>query len=308
MDNLYFKLTTVPQTNDVAGKELELYFKKYQESNKLEDLNQAKEDYYLNGGKNPLFGKIYSLTVGYLNGNEARISILKGDEKNIIQEFINLCNNEHFTKHQIAGWNFSFLLPFLRIRAKKNKIHQKLHKDCEDLAKKAWTITGLDLFDVWKGLGWFQSSLEEVAELTFDLETNFVDGKDVYRLFKEEKFEDLDNSSADEIMALINVHKGIKGEDFITEKSVSIKVLEDVKEVELSLLKKLDSYKAIYSSELIEIKRILSAPKLSKKDKEIVFDLIKASLSDIDPNFGKVNNQKDIDKIINQLKQELENN
>ena len=239
MDNLYFKLTTVPQTEDVAGKELELYFKKYQESNKLEDLNQAKEDYYLNGGKNPLFGKIYSLTVGYLNGNEARISILKGDEKNIIQKFINLCNNEHFAKHQVAGWNFSFLLPILRIRAKKNKIHQKLHKDCEDLAKKAWTITGLDLFDVWKGLGWFQSSLEEVAELTFELETNFVDGKDVYRLFKEQKFEDLDNSSADEIMALINVHKGIKGEEFITEKSISIKVLEDVKEVEQPILTKL---------------------------------------------------------------------
>lgn len=273
MENLYFKLTTVPQTDDVTGKELDLYFKKYQESNKLEDLNQAKEDYYLNGGKNPLFGKIYSLTVGYLNGSEARISILKGDEKNIIQEFINLCNNEHFAKHQVAGWNFSFLLPFLRIRAKKNKIHQKLHKDCEDLAKKAWTITGLDLFDVWKGLGWFQSSLEEVAELTFDLKTNFVDGKDVYRLFREEKFEDLDNSSADEIMALINVHKGIKGEDFITETSVSIKVLEDVKIVEQPILVQLFETKQFSK----EVKDYLISHKIAKKDLEKVKKFVLAS-------------------------------
>ena len=116
MDNLYFKLTTIPQSEDVAGKELDLYFKKYQETNKLEDLEQARKDYYLNAGKNPLFGKIYSITIGYIYEGEARISILKGDEKNIIQEFINLTYNDYFSKYQIAGWNFSFLLPFLRFK------------------------------------------------------------------------------------------------------------------------------------------------------------------------------------------------
>ena len=237
--NLYFKLTTIPQTENVQGKELELYFKKYQESNNLEDLNQATEDYYKNSGKNPLFGKIYSLTVGYLNGNEARITVLKGDEKNIIQEFINLCNNDHFKNHRVTGWNFSFLLPFLRIRAKKNRIHQKLHKDCEDLYKKAWTITGLDLFDAWKGLGFFQSSLEEVAELTFEITTDFVDGKDVYNYYKNGKFEELDNSSADEIMTLINVHRGINGEEFVTEKTITVSILEDVKVIEQPLLERL---------------------------------------------------------------------
>ena len=301
MENLYFKLTTVPQTEDVAGKELDLYFKKYQESNKLEDLNQAKEDYYLNSSKNPLFGKIYSLTVGYLNGNEARISILKGDEKNIIQEFINLCNNEHFAKHQVAGWNFSFLLPFLRIRAKKNRIHQKLHKDCEDLAKKAWTITGLDLFDVWKGLGWFQSSLEEVAELTFDLGTNFVDGKDVYRLFKEQKFEDLDNSSADEIMALINVHKGIKGEEFITEKSISIKVLEDVKEVEQPLLQKLYNNNQITLDIKKEVEALVKSKKPTKKEKEHLFTILRGVYVRCD----FVNKDQDGKKVIEQKEKEI---
>lgn len=268
MENLYFKLTTVPQTEDVTGKELELYFKKYQESSKLEDLNQAKEDYYLNGGKNPLFGKIYSLTVGYLNGNEARISILKGDEKNIIQEFINLCSNEHFAKHQVAGWNFSFLLPFLRVRAKKNKIHQRLHKDSDDLGKKPWTMTGLDVWDYWKGLGWFQSSLEEVAELTFNLETNFVDGKDVYRLFKEQRFDELDNSSADEIIALINVHRGIKGEEFITEKSISIKILEDVKKVEQPILTQLFETKQ-FSPEVKDYLKELNLQTLEEKENSI---------------------------------------
>lgn len=276
MENLYFKLTTIPQTEDVSGKELELYYKKYKESNNLESIEHAKEDYYLNSGKNPLFGKIYSITVGYINGNEVRISVLKGEEKNILQSFNNLCFNEHFSKHQIAGWNFSFLLPFLRIRAKKNRIHQKLHKDCEDLNKKAWTITGLDLFDAWKGLGWFQSSLEEVAELTFEISTNFIDGKDVYNHFKEGKFEELDNSSVDEIMALINVHNGIKGEDFIENKSVNIQVLEDVKPKETLLMEDLFNLGLTKDVE----KRILENAKgFTKEEKEILVTQIETALN-----------------------------
>lgn len=290
MENLYFKLTTVPQTEEVSGKELELYFKKYQETNKLEDLEQARKDYYLNAGKNPLFGKIYSITIGYIYEGEARISILKGDEKNIIQEFINLTYNDYFTKHQIAGWNFSFLLPFLRVRAKKNNIHQKLHKDCEDLNKKAWTITGLDLFDAWKGLGWYQSSLEEVAELTFGIETNFIDGKEVYRYFKQEKYKELDNSSVSEIMALINVHRGIKGEDFIENKSVDVKLLEEVKAVELSLLQRIFSTKKITDKEKTELKSLISKTKLAKltkKDKEILKNLILAVYYDKKDKVGE---------------------
>lgn len=287
MENLYFKLTTIPQSEDVEGKELDLYFKKYQEVNKLEDLEQAKKDYYLNAGKNPLFGKIYSITIGYIYGGEARISILKGDEKNIIQEFINLTYNYYFSKHQIAGWNFSFLLPFLRVRAKKNNIHQKLHKDCEDLNKKAWTITGLDLFDAWKGLGWYQSSLEEVAELTFSIETDFIDGKDVYSYFKQEKHEDLDNSSVSEIMALINVHRGIKGEDFIENKSVDIKLLEEVKAVELPLLQRIFTTKEITEKEKTELKSLISKTKLTKKDKEILKNLILAVYYDKKDKVGE---------------------
>lgn len=299
MENLYFKLTTIPQTEGVTGKELELYFKKYQESNKLEDLNQASKDYYLNAGKNPLFGKIYSLTIGYLNGNEARISVLKGNEKNIIQDFINLCNNEHFSRHQISGWNFSFLLPFLRIRAKKNSIHQKLHKDCEDLAKKAWTITGLDLFDVWKGLGWFQSSLEEVAELTFNLETNFIDGKDIYRMFKEEKFEDLDASSVDEIITLINVHKGIKGEGFITDKTVSVKVLGDIKEIEQPILTKL--YKSKQFNQEVKDYLISLQPK-TEEDKANLIKIITANYQEKgDKVVTKKAKEKEVTDFINKI-------
>lgn len=52
--------------------------------------------------------------------------------------------------------------------------------------------------------------------------------------------------------------------------------------------------------------QFFSKKRLTNKDKEIAFDLIRASLSDIDSNFGKTKNEADVDKIINDLKLEFE--
>lgn len=303
--HLYFKITTVPQTEDVHEKELELYFNKYAESNKLETLEQAKEDYYKNAGKNPLFSKIYSLTVGYEHEDSIRISVLKGSEKSVLQEFINICNNEHFKGYQLAGWNFSFLLPFIRIRATKNGIHHSnFHKDAQDLSKKQWTITGLDLFDNWKGLGWFQSSLEETAELTFGINCNFIDGKDVYSYYKEGKYDELDQSSINEIKTLINVHRGIKGEEFLESISSTVSVLgENVEVKQQFILEKL------YNSNQLtkEIKDELSAlifggeKKPTKKELEHLFTIIRGVYVMTDFESGK----NDSKKVIEQKEQEI---
>lgn len=311
MKQIFWKIQTIPQTEEleVNSKEFNLYKEKYREHNKLETDEEVLNDYYTSASKNPLWGKIYSLSVGFVDEatNVARIKVFKGEEKDIIQNFLNTCN-EHFKASKIIGYNLSFLLPFLRSRMLKNGLKiQGLHSGLIDLNCKPWTLQGICLQDGFKGIGWWSNSLEELAYL-LNLETNFIDGKDVYLNFLADKHKELDESIIDETFTLINCHKIINGEEPCTELNSTVVILENIKEVELSLLKKLDSSKAVYSSELIEIKRILSTPKLSKKDKEIVFDLIKASLSDIDPNFGKVNNQKDIDQIINQLKQELENN
>ena len=311
MKQIFWKIQTIPQTEEleINSKEFNLYKEKYREHNKLETDEEVLNDYYKSGSKNPLWGKIYSLSVGFVDEatNVARIKVFKGEEKDIIQNFLNTCN-EHFKASKIIGYNLSFLLPFLRSRMLKNGLKiQGLHSGLIDLNCKPWTLQGICLQDGFKGIGWWSNSLEELAYL-LNLETNFIDGKDVYLNFLAGKHKELDESIIDETFTLINCHKIINGEEPCTELNSTVVILENIKEVELSLLKKLDSSKAVYSSELIEIKRILSTPKLSKKDKEIVFDLIKASLSDIDPNFGKVNNQKDIDQIINQLKQELENN
>ena len=310
MKNLYWKIQTIPVTEklEVGSKEFNLYKEKYREHNKLETDKDVIEDYRLNASKNPLWAKIYSLSIGFVDEatNVARIKVFKGNEKDILQNFLNTCN-EHFNKSKITAFNFSFLLPFLRSRMIKNGMKlQGLHDGLIDIGRKPWTITGLDVQDHYKGLGWFSNSLEEMA-YTCNLETDFIDGKDVYNYFLAEKEEELNQSLIDETFTLINVHRIITGEEPCTELNSTVVIVESTEEVELTLFEKLNANKGVFASELLEIKSILKKDKLTKKEKDIVFELIRASLSDIDPNFGKVKNDKEVEQIINQLKEQIEN-
>jgi hypothetical protein len=307
---IYWKVQTIPQTKEleIGSKEFNLYKEKYREHNKLETDLEVLEDYNKSASKNPLWGKIHSLSVGFVNeaNNEARIKVFKGEEKDIIQNFLNDCN-DHFKSSKI-GYNLSFLLPFLRSRMLKNSIKiQGLHSGLIDLNCKPWTLQGICLQDGFKGIGWWSNSLEELAYL-LNLETNFIDGKDVYSYFLAEKEEELNQSIIDETFTLINCHKIINGEEPCKNLNSTVVFLESTEEVKVPLLERLNANKAIYTAELEELKQLLSKKKLTKKEKEVVFDLVKASLSDIDKDFGKVKNNEEIDQIINQLKQDFDSN
>lgn len=308
---IYWKVQTIPQTNqlEIGSKEFNLYKEKYQEHNKLETDLDVLSDYNKSASKNPLWGKIYSLSVGFVDEatNVARIKVLKGAEKDIIQNFLSIIN-EHFKSSKIIGYNLSFLLPFLRSRMLKNGLKiQGLPSGLIDLNCKPWTLQGICLQDGFKGIGWWSNSLEELAYL-LNLETNFIDGKDVYLNYLAGKEEELNQSIIDETFTLINCHKIINGEEPCKELSSTVVLVESTEEIKIPLLQKLNLNKAIYVAELEELKELLSKnKKLSKKEKAIALDLIKASLSDIDKDFGKVKNETEIEQIINQLKEELEN-
>jgi len=57
-----------------------------------------------------------------------------------------------------------------------------------DINRRPWTLTGLCISDLWKGIGWFQNSLEELAYIS-GIETNFIDGEDVYKYYQPELME-----------------------------------------------------------------------------------------------------------------------
>ena len=277
MKQIFWKIQTIPQTQEleVNSKEFNLYKEKYREHNKLETDEEVLNDYYTSASKNPLWGKIYSLSVGFVDEatNVARIKVFKGEEKDIIQNFLNTCN-EHFKASKIIGYNLSFLLPFLRSRMLKNGLKiQGLHSGLIDLNCKPWTLQGICLQDSFNGIGWFKNSLEELAYL-LNLETNFINGKDVYLNFLAGKHKELDESIIDETFTLINCHKIINGEEPCTELNSTVVILEDVKEVELTLLQKLYNNNQITLDIKNEVEKLVKSKKPTKKEKEIIREII----------------------------------
>ena len=280
MKQIFWKIQTIPQTQEleIGSKEFNLYKEKYREHNKLETDEDVLNDYYTSASKNPLWGKIYSLSIGFVDEatNVARIKVFKGEERDIIQNFLNTCN-EHFKASKIIGYNLSFLLPFLRSRMLKNNIQlQGLHSGLIDLNCKPWTLQGICLQDGFKGIGWWSNSLEELAYL-LNLETNFIDGKEVYLNYVAEKYKELDESIINETFTLINCHKIINGEDPCKELNSTIVILENVKEIKQPILTQLFETKQFNQ----EVKDYLISLKIAKKDKETVEKLVLSHYKEI---------------------------
>ena len=304
MKQVFWKIQTIPQTEEleINSKEFNLYKEKYREHNKLETDEDVLNDYYTSASKNPLWGKIYSLSVGFVDEatNVARIKVFKGEEKDIIQNFLNTCN-EHFKASKIIGYNLSFLLPFLRSRMLKNGLKiQGLHSGLIDLNCKPWTLQGICLQDSFNGIGWFKNSLEELAYL-LNLETNFINGKDVYLNFLAGKHKELDESIIDETFTLINCHKIINGEEPCTELNSTVVILEDVKEVELTLLQKLYNNNQITLDIKNEVEKLVKSKKPTKKEKEHLFTILRGVYVRCD----FVNKDQDGKKVIEQKEKEI---
>lgn len=302
MKQIFWKVQTIPVTQDleVNSKEFNLYKEKYREHNKLETDDDVLNDYYKSASKNPLWGKIYSLSIGFVDeaSNVARIKVFKGEEKDIIQNFLNTCN-EHFKASKIIGYNLSFLLPFLRSRMLKNNIKlQGLHSGLVDLNCKPWTLQGICLQDGFKGIGWWSNSLEELAYL-LNLETSFIDGGDVYFYYLAEKHKELDESIIDETFTLINCHKVINGEEPCKDLNSTVVYLKSVEEVQLPILEKLFNSKQ-FNQEIKDY--LISLKPQTEEDKNNLIKIILANYQEKGDKVGvKKAKEKELTDFINSI-------
>ena len=308
MKQLFWKVQTTPQTKnlEIGSKEFNLYKEKYKEHNNLQTDEDVLVDYYDNASKNPLWGKIHSLSLGFVDEatNVARIKVFKGEEKDIIQNFLNTCN-EHFKASKIVGYNLSFLLPFLRSRMLKNNIKlQGIHEGLVDLNRKPWTLQGMCLQDGFKGIGYYNNSLEELAFL-LGLETNFIDGKDVYANFLAGKEDELNKSIIDETFTLINCYKIINGEEPCTDLNSTVVQLSEVKEIEVPLLQKIYKASNIDSKTKEDLHKKLAKKKITKKEKVIIEDILVSLYIDntmfkSDSEPVKENKRNEIKELLNE--------
>ena len=308
---LFFDLEVVRKNKDldINSKEFELFQKKTRnkETDELLPDNEVIEQYNKRAALKMCYTKIVSVGVGFIKGGEVHIKALEGDEESLLRQFCTIANSFDY----VCGANIlAYDLCMVAVNGMKYfNVPENLVDRFITSGKKPWELKSvIDLMDVFRGTHYANTSVDEMC-YHFDLPSpkTDLDGSMVSEEYWTNGLEKINKYVKQDVFASVNIFKKMRFEQpftvFIDKNGTSAEVIE-----EISLLKKLNSNKAIYAAESEEIKAILSKPKLSKKDKEIAFDLIKASLAEIDQNFGKVANQKQIDEIINQLKSELESN
>ena len=155
----------------------------------------------------PVYGQIVCITVGYIADEKANIMTFSGDEFQIIKDFYEMVNNLGRT---LVLWNADFDLPYIRKRAVILGVPVILRNDCgNDTDKKPWSIKGvLDLMQVWKGISYYNDSLEEVsAVLGLPSPKEDLRGSEVSKAFHGGRIADIISYCERDVVSTLNIFR-----------------------------------------------------------------------------------------------------
>jgi hypothetical protein len=293
------------QTLDPTEKQLELFQRKYKANFEQRTVYEGQElldKYRLNGWRNSMFSSITSIILAFEHEGTLRVKFIEGAEKDLLQNFNNLLRNS-FQDYQLVHFDAGIVVPYLGIRLLKNDLKVS-HNDLKYQGQnfKPWHLTGVDIKNIFKGAGDYSYSLEEIAYiLNIDCE-GIIPYESEFDYYESDNFEALNNSAVKKIETLSKIHRKLNNLEDLETVIVKETVKDVVEEKPTDFLKDL-----FYSKNLDKeaLKELLKKKKLAKKDKEKVLDLISASLAEINKDFGSISNIKEIDIIINQLREEI---
>ena len=310
---LFFDIEDIRQSKELieGSTEFKLYRKKIRnkETDELPSVEETKENYKKRGALKMCYTKIVSIGVGFIKDGQVHIKALEGTEEEVIRQFCTIANSFDY----ICGANIiAFDIPMIIVNGMRYfNVSEHLNDKYITSGKKPWELKSIiDLLDQFRGTHYGNSSVDEMC-FHFGLESSKseIDGSMVSDEYWNNGVDKINIYVKKDVFANINIFKKMRFEQpfetFIDKNELT--TVEPFTE-EQPLLQKIYATKAVTKEDKEQLKEILKKNKISKREKEIVFDLIKGALSEVDVNFGAVKNSKEVNEIINQLKEEFENN
>ena len=224
---LFLDIETVPEQEnfELLDNEMKtLWELKTQYQRKDEFSGEA---FYERAGIWAEFGKIVCISVGYftIKGDvrNFRVTSFFGDEKKILNDFINLLNN-HFNQpqHILCGHNAKeFDIPFIARRMIINQI--AIPNKLDLFGKKPWEIPHLDTLELWKfGDYKHYTSLKLLTKiLGIPSSKGDIDGSQVGHVFYVEK--DIDRIVTyceKDTIAVAQIFLRLRREDLLTDDEI----------------------------------------------------------------------------------------
>lgn len=298
-------------------------FDTWKNRNRKEQLTTEEllEKFSTEGGLYGEYLTIVCLSCAFVHNGEIRINSFTGEEKTIINEFLKVAefvenrakNNKQSGLINLGHNVQNFDIPVTR------KVYSRYYpmfsypdyvsdlntKSAIPQSEKPWILSEriLDTLQLQKGGNYMFSSMAETAiNLGLPSPKLDTDGSQVATLFRNGEIDKIKSYCEGDVLTSLKILFSWMGKEMLP----LAKKQEVLEAVEVPLLQQLNLSKGMSEANKEELKKLLKKKKLTVKDKDIVFDLIKASMSDIDISFGKVKNEKETDLFINQLKEEIE--
>jgi hypothetical protein len=257
---LFISIECVPQENELPVQGLTY--------NSWTDGGNEAESYAETAPLFPEYGRIFCVSLGYVNNHQLNIKTIQGEENELIEtlfKMVNAFQNSWGTVHLCGHSVKSFILPYVMRRAIVNDIPVQYLFDASGL--KPWDITWMyDIKELWQGTAYKSASLLSLAH-TFNLDyaESIILGKDVTTMYLNDEIEEITHRCEVNVRLCHDVLKKMAGiktdwKDEILAQAQSGGALEK-------------AYKGIVSVKDIEdLKSKLSSMELDKKATKVILE------------------------------------
>ena len=290
------------QTLEPTEQELKVFQLKYKKDFEKRELYQGVElleKYRLNGWRNPMFSQITGVIIGYENDGALRLKNIVGTEKDVLQTFSNLLKN-HFQDYNLVHFDSEVVLPYIGIRLNKNNL-KPTHQDLKYYNMRPWNLSAIDLKAYYQGAGKYSFSVDEIAYILNIDSEGIIPYDDEFTYFNSGDLKTLEISAIKKVEVISQIHRNLNDLPSLTTILTEEQVENVEEEKTVNILDNLYYSKKISEKDKEELKQIFAKKKFKTEEKEIAINIIKASLSEINQNFGSITNSKEVEEMIKGL-------
>lgn len=226
----------------------------------------------------PEYGKIVCISIGFVSDSTIVTKSLTGEEKDILEEFVKIIDG---SGRRLIVHNAPFDMTYIQKRHAINFKGRLFPSSYETYNEKPWTLENkvLDTMQIWKNIGWQNTSLSELAYcMGIPTPKDDINGSEINRVYWEEKdINRIAKYCEKDVLTVLNILRVWKGDNILEQVS---RTGEEVEIENVPVLNRIYQSSEITEHDLKELKEILKTKKISKKEKDILKDMIyKVSLN-----------------------------
>lgn len=273
---VYIAITTVPAIDkiEVGDETFERFKSTYTEIHQFLKDKDIIQSYQEDAGKSVAFSRILQIAMGFEYNGTVRVSILKGEERYIIEQFHSILRSDFFKDAKLYGYNNEFIRDVLSFRARVNKIGaDKEAVQFKDLSLKEWNRKrSVCLMN--EVVSSFRGKISMInccygAGIDY---SGIIPPEDISTYYQAGLIEDIEQSSANYIKCLVNINKFLAADEYLSEITITVKEAEKVEPKKVNLLTHIAETGSLNKDQI----KLLAA---SGEDPDHIVTLVTAALS-----------------------------